>query len=115
MYHKKSNCDGSITVHDFNDATTRSFDVFADLGTCTLTPKAIVKGDTFVYIAYEKEINAETNEFWVRAIDISSTEITTEDIALKYTPEGLAFSNDRLFILGLDEEITDEHKLTVLD
>lgn len=115
MYHKKTNCSGSITVHDFKDATSKSFEVFADLGTCTLTPKAVVKGDNRVYIAYEKEVSAEINEFWIRAIDISSTEITFEDIALKYTPKGLAFSNGRLFILGLDEEITDEHKLTVLD
>ncbi|HZJ19828.1 MAG TPA: hypothetical protein VFD35_05675 [Pricia sp.] len=114
MYHKKSNCGGTITVHDFNDATSKSFDVFADLGTCNLTAEAIVKGGNTIYVAYKKEISAEITEFAVRAMEISGAKATFEDVALDYNPVGLAFSNNRLFIMGFDEDISGEHKLTVL-
>lgn len=114
MYHKTSNCSGTVTVHDFNDGTSNSFDLFADLGACNLTPKAIVKGGKTVYVAYEKEISAEITEFVVRALDTSGTNATFEDVSLDFSPVGLAFSNNRLFIMGLDEEVTGEHKLTVL-
>lgn len=114
MYHKKSDCSGTITVHDFNDTTSESFDLFADLGACNLTPKAIVKGGDTVYVAYEKEISAEIIEFMVRAIDISGANVSFEDVVLEFNPVGLAFSNNRLFVLGLDKDVSGEHKLTVL-
>ncbi len=115
MYHKKSNCGGTLTVHDFNDATSKSFDVFTDLDACNITAKAIVKGGNILYVAYEKEVSSEITKFSVRAINISGAETTFKDEALEFNPEGMAFSNNRLFILGLDEEITGDHRLTVLD
>lgn len=114
MYHKKSDCSGTVTVHDFNDGTSNSFDLFADLGACNLTTTAIVKGANTVYVAYTKEISAEITEFAVRAIDISGANATFEDVTIDFEPVGLAFSNNRLFIMGFDEDVTGEHKLTVL-
>jgi hypothetical protein len=115
MYHKKSDCSGKITVHDFNAATSKSFDVFTDLGTCNLTAKAIVKGGNTVYVAYELEQNTKTNGYFVRAVDISGAEATFVDVELEFKPVGLAFAQNRLFVLGLDEDITGDHKLTVLN
>lgn len=115
MYHKKSACSGEITVHDFGKSTSKSFEVFADLGACTLTAKSIVKGGNTIYIGYEKEVNAGSKEFLVRAVDISGSETTFDDVTLVYDPVGLAFSKNRLFIFGHDKEITDEYKLTVLN
>ncbi len=113
-YHKTSSCGGTITVHDFNNVTSKSFDIFADLGACNLTAKAIVKGGNILYVAYKKEISFEITEFWVRAVDISGAETTFKDAQLEFDPVGLAFSNARLFIMGLDEDVSGEHKLTVL-
>ncbi|MDT7830321.1 hypothetical protein RQM65_16755 [Pricia sp. S334] len=115
MYLKDSACSGEIIVHDFSQDTSTEKDVFTDLSACNLIPKAIVKGGNKVYIAYEKEINGQNKGFWVRAIEMSETETASEDIALTYRPEEMVFSNDKLFILGMDEEITDEHKLMVID
>ncbi len=115
MYHKKSACSGEITIHDFSKATTKSVAVFSDLGACTLTAKAIVQGGNTVYVAYEKEVSAESTAFMVRAIDVTGAGGVFEDVMLKFNPVGLAFSNNRLFIFSLDEKITDEYQLTVLD
>ena len=115
MYQKKTNCTGTVIVHDFNDDSSESYDLFDDLGVCTLAPKAIVKGNNTIYVAYEKEVSAEVTEFAVRAIDISGNESTFDDVVLAFNPVGLAFSNNRVFILGLDEGVSGEHKLIVLD
>ena len=115
MYQKKSDCGGTVIIHDFEDGSSNSFDMFADQGTCNLTPRAIVNSGTTVYVAYEKEIGTAVNEFAVRAVAISGSQNTFEDVPLEFDPVGLTFSNNRLFILGLDEEVSGEHKLTVLD
>ncbi len=114
MYHKTASCGGTITVHDFNNATSKSFDIFADLGACNLTATAIVNGGNSLYVAYKKEISLEITEFWVRLVDISGAETTFTDAQLEFNPVGLAFSNSRLFIMGYDEDVSGEHKLTVL-
>ena len=114
MYLKESDCGGAVNIHDFKDGSSSSFDVFTDLEACNITPKAIVKGDASIYVAYEKEVNTEITEFAVRSIEISGNHVV-KDIALTYNPVGLTFSNNRLFVLGLEEEVTGEHKLSVLD
>ncbi len=117
MYHSKSDCSGEITVHDFNADTSRRFDVFTDLGACNLSPLAIVNSRNTIYIAYElgQSMGKGTSEYFVRAIDISGDDATFIDTSLAFKPVGLAFAKNQLFVLGLDEDITGEHKLTVLD
>ncbi len=115
MYHKKSNCSGTVTLHDLNEATSKSIDLFTDLGACNLTVKAIIKGGNTVYLAYEKKMGTNSTEFWLRAVDIAGSGTTFEDAELEYNPEGMAFSNNRLFILGLEEKISGEYRLSVLD
>ncbi|KKL86734.1 hypothetical protein LCGC14_1941790, partial [marine sediment metagenome] len=115
MYHKNSSCTGTVTIHNFKDDSSESYEVFEDLGTCSLIPKAIVKGGDNIYVAYEKEVDAKLTDFAVRAIDITDNQNTYVDISLKYNPVGLTFSDNRLFILSLDEDVSGEHKLIVID
>ena len=115
MYHKNSSCTGTITIHDFKNDRFDTYDVFEDLSTCSLVPKAIVKGGNSIFVAYEKEIDVNRTEFAVRAIDITDNQNTYIDISIKYNPEGLTFSNNKLFILSLDEDVSGEHELIVID
>lgn len=114
MYHKKSDCNGEITVHDFKDASTQTFDVFTDLEDCDLTSNAVLKGGNSVYIAYEVEKDDEPDAYFIRAIDLSAVESDITDIEIEFQPVGLAFANNRVFILGY-ENISREHRLIVLD
>ncbi|MGB6150966.1 MAG: hypothetical protein WBG48_03155 [Pricia sp.] len=115
MYNKTSECGGTVTVHDFTDGTSNSYTLFADLTACKITPIAIVNSGTTVYVAYEKEISAEVIEFAVRAVNITNADTTFEDAVINFKPVGLAFSNNRLFVMALDDKVTREHKLIVLD
>ncbi|HET8736235.1 MAG TPA: hypothetical protein VFM69_06535 [Pricia sp.] len=115
MYHKTSDCTGNITVHDFKTGTFKRREIFTDLDACQLTAKAIVKAGSTVYLAYESGASDKTVASFVRAIDISGSESSFKDVALAFRPQGLAFANNRLFVLGLDDAITGKHKLTVFD
>ncbi|MGB7394056.1 MAG: hypothetical protein WA913_06655 [Pricia sp.] len=113
LYQKKSDCSGTVTVHDFNSDSSQSVDVFADLGACTLTANAITKGGNKVYIAYTLEQEADT--YFVRAVDMSGTEEVSVDLELEFEPIDLVFAKNRLFVFTLDEEVTGEHKMIIID
>jgi hypothetical protein len=115
MYHKKSDCSGTVIVHDFESDTAKSFDVFTDLDACTLTAHAVVNGGNTVYAAYTLEQDSKADAYFIRAMNISGGESTFVDIALEFKPVDLVFAKDRLFVLALDEHITGEHKLTIVD
>lgn len=115
MYHQLADCSGSVTIHDFSESTSKSIDVFTDVDKCDITAKAIVNGSNSVYVAFEKTSNVETKEYFIRSLDIAKTGTAFVDVQLEFKPEGLAFANNKVFILGLDEEGQGEHKMTVLD
>ncbi|CAZ98864.1 hypothetical protein [Zobellia galactanivorans] len=117
MYHKKSDCSGEITVYDFKDDTSEAYEVFTDLGACSLTAKAVSRKGNTIYIAYELHVSpsAEDDEFYVRALDVSVATPTYVDITLDKRPLQLAFAHNRLFVLTLDEEVTDEYAISVVD
>ncbi|WKX75445.1 hypothetical protein [Zobellia laminariae] len=114
-YSKKTNCSGKLTIHDFNDDSNKSYDVFSDLGACNLTAKSIARKGDKLYIAYELQISSTVDGFYVRVLDVSSSESAFVDIELDQRPIELAYANNRLFVLGVDEEVTGENSITVID
>jgi len=114
-YTTKTNCSGTLTVHDFNDNSNVSFDVFSDLGACNLTVKSIARKGNKLYLAYELHITSTLDEFYVRALDVSVAVPTFVDVELEQRPIELAYANNRLFVLGLDEALTDENSITAID
>ncbi|MFK5972694.1 MAG: hypothetical protein QM485_05385 [Flavobacteriaceae bacterium] len=115
LYHKVTNCTAEVTKYDFDDNTTKAFEVFTDLGNCNLTATSIVHSETVIYIAYTLEVTAKGDKFFVRIFDTSTSEPTFKDVELEKKPIQLTLTDSRLFILTFDEEITDENSLTVMD
>lgn len=114
QYHK-SGCAGKITHHDFATDETEELDVFDDLDDCMLTANALLTSDTKICIAYEREIDEKTSDYGVRIIDRKSADLEFVDIPLNKKPLDLAIANNRLFIMTLDVELSEENYLSVLD
>ena len=114
-YNKKADCSGEITVYDFEDKSVASKIVFDDLGTCNLKSNAILRTKNSLFIAYEIETSKKISDYFVRAIDTSSEEVIFTDIALGHKPVEMAFANDRLFVLTLDEELSGKYGINVID
>ena len=115
MYHIDGACSGKVVKYDFIHNTSNEIEVFADLGACALTALAIAHSTHKIYIAYGLEITSKDNSYFVRTIDLNGAEPTFVDLSIDKKPIDLVFSNDRLFILTFDEEITDENALSVMD
>ncbi len=115
QYHKQNDCGGKITQHDFNTDEMSEIELFDDLGDCMLTAKAISFSNSSLFIAYELEIDTKNYEYMVRIIDLNSSEFSFVDVPLNKKPVDLAIANDRLFILTLDVEISNENYLSVMD
>lgn len=121
-YHKDTDCSGKISQFDFSDNSTKTLDLFADFADCKLSTTAIAHSNDMFYVAYGLETSSSNIDYFIRVIDPSQTESNFIDVPLKaepqdptYIPKELAFANNRLFILGYDEEATDEYHLLVMD
>ncbi len=114
-YRKLTDCSGSITLHNFKEDVSTTIDVFEDLVECTLEVTSIeVEGD-LVYISYLIQETSKIDKYYVRVIDMGTAELGIIDVELDKKPLQIAYANNRLFILTIDWEITDENSLSVLD
>jgi hypothetical protein len=115
QYHRKNDCGGKITKHDFNNDKTEEIDMFEDLNDCQLTANAIAFTDASLFLAYESEVDSKTVEYNIRVVDLNSTNFGHVDVSLNKKPVDLALANNRLFVLTLDVEVSGENFISVLD
>lgn len=115
MYQSTGDCSAQVLKYDFAQDTSQEIELFADLGTCELTAYAIAHSSSKLYIAYGIKLTETITNYFVRAIDLDASETSYDDVPLNKKPMDLVYSNNRLFILTLDEEITDENALSVMD
>lgn len=114
QYHKTANCSGLITKHDFTSETTTEITVFEDLDDCQLTATALTQTNDAVYISYVLT-NTNPDTYGVRVIDMTAEDHSFVDVSLNQKPVDFAIANNRLFILTIDEQVTDENGLSVID
>lgn len=114
-YAKLTDCSGQVTIHDFSDDTSNIVAVFDDLVECNISVTSIIVEGNMLYISYVLEETSKINTYFVRAIDLSASEENTIDVALAKKPLQMVFTNDRIFVLTIDLEITDEYSLSVID
>lgn len=117
-YHKDTDCSGKLSQFDFSDDSSKTLDLFSDLTDCAIDATAVAHSSSMFYLSYQ----LDSANYFVRAIDPNKTENNFTDVPLKaepqdptYIPKELVYANDRLFILGLDEEATGEYHLLVMD
>jgi len=114
QYHKTGNCSGTLVQHDFKTDTSIEKVVFDDLVDCDLTATSIIASDNSIFISYVLE-NTSPKSYMVRIIDTNATSFSYVDVILGKNPIDLALANNKLFILTIDDEITDENSISVLD
>ncbi len=110
-----TDCTGKVTIHDFNDDTSVIVNVFDDILECNVTVTSITVEGERLYISYMLEETSKINTYFVRVIDFTSMETSFVDIELDKKPLQMVFTNNRLFVLTIDLEITDEFSLSVID
>ncbi len=114
FYNRTGNCSGTLLRFNFGDETSKSATLFSDLGDCNLTPYAVAHAGDTAYVAYGLTPLNAASEYFVRVVDLNGT-TDFIDIPLSKKPVHMEFTNNRLFVLTLDNQVSDENYLTVID
>lgn len=112
-YSNTGNCEGSLILYDFRDATELSIPMFSDLSFCQLHVTAITRQTNTIFVSYVMDIGPKEQSFFVRSVDMDTSEY--EDYELNKKPVKLVVSNNRLYVLTWDENRTEKNALTVID
>ena len=115
FYHKTGDCLGEVLIYNFADQSKAELQVFSDLGVCNLTITGIAHTSTRLFLSFIIESAGKDKKYFIRTIDLQSTNKSFIDLELQKKPIQLVPIDDRLFILNFDEEITDENGLDVMD
>lgn len=115
FYRKTSDCIGEIVSYDFSDGEQEKLDVFTDLLDCNINVTAITRHGSYFYVAYETTTTTLQKKYVLRKINSSSAEISFVELEITQKPLQIVFSNNRLFVLTLDAQVTNENNLLVFD
>ncbi len=115
FYDKKGDCSGMFSKYNFETDSQKEQLLFEDLGDCGLTAYAIAHSENKIYVAYGVAVNATNTDYFIRIVDLGSDALSFEDISIDKKPQELVFTNNRLFILTLDEAVSNENFLSVMD
>lgn len=115
LYHKKGDCLGEILLYDFDNKSKIQFEAFSDLNSCNLTITAIAHTDSKLFLSFMIESAGKDKKYFVRTIQLESDNMDFVDLEFVKKPIQLVPTNDRLFILTFDEDITDENGINVME
>lgn len=110
-----TNCKAKVQLyHVANDVST-ILEVFNDLNVCSITVTAISQTNDYLILSYVRELAGKERQMMVRFISLISESPEFIDIPLDKRPVDMITSSDRLFVLTLNEFVTDEFHLQVID
>lgn len=113
--YSDTECDARVQLYNSVTDETTILEVFEDLDACAIEVTDIAHKGTRIILSYVRELAGKEKQFMVRLIELSSDGSTFIDIPLEKKPVDLMPSTDRLFVLTLNEFVTDEFHLSVID
>jgi hypothetical protein len=114
-FYYTSNCEASLQIYNAANDTATELKVFVDLDPCTIEVTAIAHTNHFAFLSYVRELEGKDREYMVRFISLTTDIGTFIDIPLEKKPVDLVPSLNRLFVLTLNEFVTNEFHLSVID
>jgi hypothetical protein len=114
-FYYTSNCEANLQLYNAGNNTVNSFQVFQDLDPCAIEVTAITHTAELIFIAYERELLGKDMQNVIRIVSLNNTTENHIDITLDKKPVDLITSSNRLFVLTLNEFVTDKYHLSVID
>tara|TARA_R110002051_G_scaffold56046_9_gene104008 strand:+ start:4143 stop:5267 length:1125 start_codon:yes stop_codon:yes gene_type:complete len=114
-FYYTSNCQGYIQRYNAINDDVQVLDVFSNIDPCTIDVTSIAHTDQYVMIAYEMELLGKDKQRAVRIFSNNETSESYMELNLDKKPIDLISSRNRLFVLTLNEFVTDEFHLSVFD
>ncbi|WP_405414389.1 hypothetical protein [Maribacter sp. Asnod1-A12] len=114
-FYFTSNCEANLKWLNLENMTTKSITVFSDLDPCSIEVTATAHIDSSAFIAYERELLGKDKQFLVRINSLTEPSENFSEIILDKKPLELVVSTNRLFVLTLNEYVSNEYHLSVID
>lgn len=115
LYKKNGNCTGTITKHDFSSNTSNNIEVYTEIGDCSLITTSISNLNNLFFLGYTVDVTDKTKTYAVRIVDADATDANFTDIVLDKKPIAMAIAKNKLFVLTLDIDVTNDNSLSVID
>lgn len=110
-----TNCKAKVQLYNVaNDASTVQ-EIFSDLDVCSISVTAISQTNDYLILSYVRELAGKERQLMLRFISLASENLEFIDIPLDKKPVDMISSSNRLFVLTLDEFVTDAFHLQVID
>ncbi len=115
LFYKSGNCSGEVLLYDFSEDSKDELEVFNDIESCDLTITAVAHTDSRLFIAYVIASPEKDKKYFIRTINLESDNNVFVDLEMVQKPIRLVPTNNRLFILTFDEEVTDQSGIRVME
>ncbi|MDP5062456.1 MAG: hypothetical protein NWP64_11110 [Maribacter sp.] len=114
-YYSSSNCEASLQWYTAENSISKSISLFTDIDPCSIDILAVAHTNEIVAVAYERELLGKDKDFIVRINSLDAEVESQTEISLDKKPIAIVSSSNRLFVLTLNEFVTDEFHLSVID
>ncbi|SIQ60465.1 hypothetical protein [Maribacter ulvicola] len=114
-YYATTNCQATLQWYKEENSTSESVTLFEDTSACDINVLAMAHSNEIVAVAYERELLGKDKQSVVRINSLMSTVNSPTEISLDKKPVDMVISTNRLFVLTLNEFITDEFHLSAID
>ena len=114
FFEVTSDCKGKVLRYDFDSGDYQLIETFLNLDACDLNITAIAHDNTHVFLSFIKSEVGKSDAYFVRIINLNDTE-SAVDVELGLKPMFMVSSQEKLFVLAHDIEITDENGIIVID
>ncbi|WP_430425590.1 hypothetical protein [Maribacter litoralis] len=113
-YYYTANCEASLQWYNAEEQLSKTIQVFTDDNACDINVTAVAYDEVDMFIAYERDLLGKDKHFVVRRGSLNNPENYAE-ITLYNKPVDVVVSSNKLFVLTLNEFVSNEYHLTIID
>ena len=110
-----SNCQAYLQWFNAIDGSNKSIELFTDVDPCSIHVSAISHPDESIFLAYERDLVGKDKQYMIRIASLTGKVDSFTEIELDKKPVDVITILNRLFVLTLDEYVTDTYYLSVID
>lgn len=114
-YYATTNCLATLQWYNAETSITESVSLFEDINACDINVLSMAHSNELLAVAYERELLGKDKQFVVRINSLIGSVNDPTEISLDKKPVDVVISTDRLFVLTINEFITDEFHLSAID
>ena len=114
-YFFTENCTASLQIYRPSSDETVLYEVFSDLDICDIQVTAITHTDAYVALSYVQELAGKDFQYTVRFISLLEETPLFTEVTLEKKPVSMVPSANRLFVLTLNDFVTDEYHMSVIN